>query len=146
MLAERGVNLVSYAFTLDAPGLFAAPPVDPELAKPAFVEGDGIVTALLPTAATAKVLEFEESVGDFVVAPDGTSLSFGADRSGEFDRNLAIYDFASGKVRRIAINEWARHDHPTFASDGRTVVFNSTYSTPGYGRATVAQSVALPGS
>ncbi len=143
VLAERGINLVSYTFGSDAAGLFAAPPTDPERAKPAFVEGKGIVTALLPTAATATVLEFEESVGDFVVAPDGSALLFGADRSGEFDRNLALYDFASGRTRRIAINEWARHDDPTFGPDSRTVVFNSTYSTPGYGRATVAQSVSL---
>jgi hypothetical protein len=146
ILAERGINLVSYTFSSDAAGLFASPPVDPELAKPAFVEGEGIVTALQTTAATAKVLEFDESVGDFVVAPDGSGLLFGADRSGEFDRNLAFYGFASGKTRRIAINEWARHDDPTFGPDSRSVVFNSTYSTPGYGRATVAQSVSLPGS
>lgn len=143
VLAERGVNLVSYTFGPDTAGLFAAPPTNAELAKPAFVEGEGIVTALQPNAATTTVLEFEEPVGEFVVAPDGSALSFGADRSGEFDRNLALYNFDSGRTRRIAINEWVRHDTPTFGHDGHTVVFNSTYSTPRNGRVTVAQSVAL---
>lgn len=142
ILAERG-SLHSYTFALDTAALFATPPADPQRTKPAFVEGEGIVTALLPTAAKAEELEFEGSPGEVAVTPDGSALVFGADRSGEFDRNLAVFDFATGRTRRIAINEWARHGDPTIGPDGRTVVFNSTYSTPGYGRATVAQTVSL---
>ena len=147
LLAENGASVVAYEFSANVAGLFSAPPLDPALAHPAFVtDASAGVRALRADAAKAAGLEVEDSLGDIVVAPDGSRMAFAVDFSGEFDRNLAVYDFTAGKTRRIAINEWARHFGPTFGPDGRTVVFNSTYSTAGFGRATVAQVVTLPGS
>jgi|GEM_PF-2218215 len=147
LVAEHGVDAIVYTFTSDIDALFAAPPLDPELPHPAYVADPSAgVRALRADAYRSAKIETDGALGDFVISTDGASMAFGVDAAGEFDRNLAIYDFATGKTRRFAINEWARHFAPTFGPDGRTVVFNSTYSTRNFQRATVAQAVTLPGS
>ncbi|MGH1449695.1 MAG: hypothetical protein ACRBBM_09780 [Pseudomonadaceae bacterium] len=143
--SRRGVT--THTFASGVTELFAQPPVDTERTQPAFVLDPALgVRALRTDALTSTPIALQEAGSRFVLSPGGERIVFSVDRTGEFDRNLAVHEFASGTTRRIAINEWARHEEPTFAPDGRTIVFNSTYSTADYGRATVTQAVTLPGS
>lgn len=147
LLTDSSQGVTTHTFEADVTGLFATPSLDAERPQPPFVQDPASgVRALQAGAVTSTRVDLESGWGQFVVSPDGGQVVFAVDQTGEFDRNLAVYDFASGKTRRIAINEWARHAEPTFAPDGQTIVFNSTYSTAGYGRATVTQAVTLPGS
>ena len=140
-------GVTTHAFKTDVAALFATPAIDRERARPEFVESAASgVRALDIATATSKVLSVEDGWGRFVVSPDGKRVAFGVDNTGRFDRNLAVYEFASHKTRRIAINEWARHDEPTFTPDGQTVVFNSTYSIASDRNATVSQAVDVSGS
>lgn len=145
LLTRSAGGITTHGFTADAAGLFAAPPLDTERPRPVFVaDASSGVRALRADAMTSTRQKLDEAWAQFVVSPDGNRVVFAVDQTGEFDDNLAVYDFAAAKVRRIAISEWAGHAEPTFAPDGRTVLFNSTYSTASYGRATVAQTVPLP--
>ena len=138
----RGFSV--YDFSQDVGALFAAPPVDPDAARPAFVDDPAAgVRALPASAATERTVPLDASLRRFVVSPDGTRAAFQVDQSGQFESNLALYSFTSGKTRRFAINEWAGHDDPSFTPDG-SVVFNSTYSPLGRGQATVAQVTTPP--
>ncbi len=147
LLTDSPGGVTTHVFETDVAKLFAAPPLDAERPQPSFVQDAASgVRALRADAVTSTTVPLERAWGDFVVSPDGQRLVFGVDQTGEFDRNLAVYAFGSGKTRRIAINEWARHAEPTFAPGGTTIVFNSTYSTANYGRATVTQAITLEGS
>lgn len=147
LLTDSTHGVTTHAFGADVTGLFETPPLDPARAQPDFVQDPSSgVRALQRDAVTSTLVPVEDIWGRFVVSPGGERIVFAVDQTGQFDPNLAVYEFASGKTRRIAINEWARHADPTFAPDGQTIVFNSTYSTAGYGRATVTQAVTLPGS
>lgn len=142
LLTRSPGGVTIHEFAADAAGLFAAPPYDAEHPQPAFLaDASSGVRALRTDAVTSTLRKLDEPWAQFVVSPDGKRIVFAVDQTGEFDNNLAVYDFAAAKTRRIAINEWARHAEPTFAPNGSTIIFNSTYSTAGYGRATVAQMV-----
>ncbi len=145
LLTHPSHGITIHAFATEVAELFAAPSLDDEHPQPPFVQDPASgVRALRPDAATATKIAHEDSWSRFVVSPDGARVVFEVDQTGQFERNLAVYDFASSTTRRVAINAWASHAEPTFAPDGKTIVFNSTYSTAGYGRATVAQVVVLP--
>lgn len=147
LLTDSTRGVTTHAFGADVTGLFTNPPLDPERPQPDFVQDPSSgVRALQKDAVTSTLVPIEDLWGEFVVSPGGERIVFSVDQTGLFDPNLAIYEFASAKTRRIAINEWAQHADPTFAPDGQTVLFNSTYSTAGHGRATVTQAVTLPGS
>jgi len=147
LLTDSRQGVTTHTFGTAVAELFATPPLDPEQPHPGFVaDPTSGVRALRADSVTSTEVPLEDAWNSFVVSPGGERIVFAVDQTGQFDRNLAVYDFASGKTRRIAINEWARHAEPTFAPDGKTIVFNSTYSTANYGRATVTQAVALPGS
>ncbi|MBV1862788.1 MAG: hypothetical protein KUG77_30480 [Nannocystaceae bacterium] len=148
LLTSSSSAVTAHAFETDVAGLFAAPPLDPERPRPRFVKDDASgVLALRTNAVASTRLPFKNTGRPFVVSPGGERVVFAVDGVGRFDPNLAVYEFATGKTRRIAINAWARHAEPSFSPDGLTIVFNSMYSTKGYGEATVSQAVPLrPGS
>ncbi len=144
VLAEGAGGLVTYGFDTDVGTLFAAPPLDTELPHPAFVVDASLgVRALRADAARASEIALESTPRQLTASPDGTLVAFTVDAGTEFEQNLAVYDFAKKTTKRVAVNEWARHFGPSFTTDG-SLVFNSTYSTQNWGRATVAQRVRLP--
>jgi hypothetical protein len=146
---QSGLELVTdvrdgferFVFAQDVETLFATPALNPDLPHPPFVpDSSSGVRALSPDAATVSTIKLEEVPSDFTFSPDGAHFAFQVDRVGEAEPNLAVYAFASGKVRRVAINEWVRHESPSFAGPN-ALVFNSNYSATGRGRATAAQLV-----
>ncbi len=143
LLTTGPEGLMTYTFDAKLDDVFSEPALDASRPQPAFVaDASAGVRALRADAAVASPVAMEAPPTHLEIAPDGARAAFPVDRGSEFEQNLAVYDFATKSTRRVAVNEWGRHFGPSFSANG-TLVFNTTYSTKDWGRATVAQRVSL---